>query len=425
MRSVRRTSHPLAASLVTIVAALSIAHVAQAAQPISISFHAYRSATDFRTGTLSGTKVSGSTIVLGSNLSSGSYTDPYGYGTIQDQFGSWTSPWFDPTLSFTELVSSWNADTPTGTWIEVQMQATRKGGGTTKWYTMGIWAYGDETIHRTSVGGQGDGDGWVSIDTFFAKDHPMLTYRLQVRLLRVAGSSATPAVRTLGAVASDAPNEKPYIPSALGGAEGITLNVPSYSQELHTGQYPQWDGGGEAWCSPTSTEMVVESWGKKPSASDLSWVDPSYADPDVDYAARYTYDYHYQGTGNWPFNAAYAARYGLSTEVTQLRSLTEAESFIKAGIPLVASIAANPNQLQGFLFDKGTNGHLLVIVGFTSNGDVVVNDPAETSDSTVRKVYSRTDFERAWLPATGGIVYVIHPSTVPLPPTPAGQTPNW
>src|SRR5207302_6096366 len=143
--------------------------------------------------------------------------------------------------------------------------------------------------------------------------------------------------------------------------------------------------------------------------------------PDVDYAARYTFDYHYQGTGNWPFNAAYAARYGLSAEITQLRSLTEAEAFIKAGIPLVASIAANPNKLTGFLFDKGTNGHLLVIVGFTKTGDVVVNDPAATSDATVQRVYDRAEFERSWLPATGGIVYVTKPAGPPLPPGSPGN----
>jgi len=36
---------------------------------------------------------------------------------------------------------------------------------------------------------------------------------------------------------------------------------------------------------------------------------PRYADPQVDQGARYTYDYQYEGCGNWPFNAAYAATY--------------------------------------------------------------------------------------------------------------------
>jgi hypothetical protein len=288
---------------------------------------------------------------------------------------------------------------------------------------MGRWAYGDDTIFRTSVGGQGDADGYVAIDTFFAKDHPLVRYQLRATLYRASSTTASPRLRRVGAVASDAPNEKPSIPTALGGAEGIVLKVPQFSQEIHAGQYPQYDGGGEAWCSPTSTSMVLAFWHALPPATEWSWVDPAYDDdPWVDNTARQVFDYHYDGAGNWPFNTAYAGGRGLDAFVTQLRGLNEAEQFIKAGIPLVASVASNPNKLTGFLFDKGTNGHLLVIVGFTANGDVVVNDPAAVSDATVQRVYDRAEFERAWLPATGGIVYVMKPAGVALPPQKGG---NW
>jgi hypothetical protein len=53
---------------------------------------------------------------------------------------------------------------------------------------------------------------------------------------------------------------------------------------------------------------------------------------------------------------------------------------------------------------------------------VVVDDPAETTDASVQKVYDRTEFERAWLPATGGIVYVIKPTGTSLP---SGSGGNW
>jgi hypothetical protein len=152
--------------------------------------------------------------------------------------------------------------------------------------------------------------------------------------------------------------------------------------------------------------MVVEYWNKRPSAADLAWVGP-YADPQVDYAARYTYDLAYGGTGNWPFNTAYASRFGLSARVLQLGSLNDAERYIAAGVPLVASISHAPGALPGFLNNAGTNGHLLVIVGFTASGDVIANDPAATSDATVRRVYGREAFERAWIGGSGGVVYLI------------------
>src|SRR5712691_4492698 len=319
------------------------------------------------------------------------YADPYLGTTRTYAYSTWTSAWFATGFGFTELVSSWNAQTPVGTWIQVRMRAQADDGHPTKWYVMGRWAYGDADIHRTSVGQPGDADGYIAIDTFFAKDHPMVGYQLELTLYRALGTMAGAVVTRLGAVASDAPNAKPYIPSATTMTRTVELPVPAYSQEIHAGQYPQFDGGGEAWCSPTSTSMVVAYWGKGPSKQDSAYVlkdYPGIADPWVDYAARYTYDYHYQGTGNWPFNTAYAAHFGLESEVTQLHSLAEAEQFIKAGIPLVASIAFEPNKLDGFLF-RGTNGHLLVIAGFTADGNVIANDPAATDDATVRRVYDR------------------------------------
>ena len=120
-------------------------------------------------------------------------------------------------INFSELVSSWNAATPPGTWIQMEMQASPDNVYITKWFVMGRWAFSDADIHRTSVGGQGDADGYVAIDTFFAKDHPFAAWRLRVTLYKTPGSSAAPTVYALGAVASDMPNAKPYAPSPLGG----------------------------------------------------------------------------------------------------------------------------------------------------------------------------------------------------------------
>jgi hypothetical protein len=172
--------------------------------------------------------------------------------------------------------------------------------------------------------------------------------------------------------------------------------------------------------------MVVEYWGEKPSASELAPI--PYADPSVDYAAMHTFDWHYSGAGNWPFNTAYAGSFGLEGEVVQLRSLTEAEQFIKAGIPLVVSVAFKKGELDNAGY--GTNGHLMVIRGFTASGDVVVNDPASrliASDAAVENVFDRQQFANVWLPTSrsGGIAYVIHPAGAPLPANTAGLPANW
>jgi len=328
--------------------------------------------------------------------------------------GSWTSLWQPTRFGFSQLIPSWTADTPAGSWIEIEIQARTAAGRETRWWRMGVWAYSDATVRRTSINGQSDTDGVVETDTFKTRAEKMTAYRARVTLSRSTAAGASPIVRRFYAVVSDTRSYTPRYPSPRYTDRAMELTVPRYSQEIHAGEFPQYDGGGEAWCSPTSTEMVVEYWNRRPVSDELSWVGP-YADPQVDYAARFTYDVAYAGTGNWPFNTAYASHFGLSARVLQLGSLNDAERYIAAGIPLVASISHAPGALPGFLNNAGTNGHLLVIIGFTAAGDVVANDPAATSDATVRRVYGREAFERAWIGGSGGVVYLIAAADTLIP----------
>nr|WP_281386017.1 peptidase C39 family protein [Nocardioides luti] len=204
-------------------------------------------------------------------------------------------------------------------------------------------------------------------------------------------------------------------------ARGVVLDVPRMSQMVHDGDYTEYGGGGEAWCSPTSTSMVLAYYDALPPATASAWVPQGHVDPWVDQAARATYDTAYEGTGNWPFNTAYAAPLAGHAFVTRLRSLREAEAFVVAGIPVVASISFGPGELTGAPISS-TNGHLVVVVGFTASGDVVVNDPAAQRRAGVRRTYDRGQFENAWLPRSGGLAYVITDDAHPLP----GGTPtNW
>jgi hypothetical protein len=423
-------------TLLIIVAAAAFGLVgaapALATQPYHLNFKNFplNASDSTRDGTV---LVDGTSLQLASSgLSTMDYADPFANyagdgadGSGRYQYGTWTSG--PTTLSFpwNELVASWNADTPPGTWIQVEMKPTLTNGHEAKWYILGRWTYGDSDFHRTSVGGQGDADGFVAIDTFFAKDHDALTYRLRLTLFRRADTALTPTVTRLSAIASNYRNSKGSFPSSSTIDDGIDLGVPQYSQEIHHGDFPQYDNGGEAWCSPTSTAMVVSYWSNvtqtnyDPIQAEYQWVldalGDDHNDPVVDYTARAVYDYHYNGAGNWPFNAAYAAGRGLVGDVTMLHNLREAEPFIEDGIPLVASVAWNPNQLDGSDI-KSTGGHLFVIRGFTDDGrQVIVNDPASPTDGAVYHLYDREQLERAWLPASGGIVYVIRPVGWPTP----------
>ncbi|MFI7100786.1 peptidase C39 family protein [Streptomyces sp. NPDC050161] len=394
-----------------------------------VDYHAWTTAADWRSGRADGTRVvSGRRpgLTLATPVGTADYHDPHTGRTATWEYATWTGPRHTLTVPATEIIASWNAHTPPGTWLTVELRATYGDGVRTPWYVMGRWTSGDgeADIRRTSVDGQKDGRSSVSTDTL-ALDDPsgglrLTAYQLRLTLHRTPGSDRTPTVWRLGAMGSDVPDRFEVPASRPGDATGRELEVPRYSQEIHKGQYPEYDNGGEAWCSPTSSQMIIEYWGHRPTPEDLAWVDPAYADPQVCHAARHTFDGQYAGCGNWPFNAAYAATYpDLQAVVTRLDSLTDIEHLIQAGIPVITSQSFLANELDGAGY--GTAGHLMTVIGFTASGDIIANDPASKDDAAVRHVYPRRQFENIWLRTkryddkgkvkggSGGVCYLYFP----------------
>ncbi|MFJ3657477.1 peptidase C39 family protein [Streptomyces nigra] len=388
--------------------------------------HAWTSYTDWRDGTAAGTRpVAGARpgLVIGTPAGTSDYSDPHTGKTARWEYATWTSPVHRLSVPATEAIASWNAHTPAGSWIQIELKGTYSDGTATPWYVMGRWAAGDQDIRRTSVDDQSDDRSSVWTDTF-AIDDPatglrLASYRLRLTLYRKPGTKVTPKVWRAGVMGSDVPDRFTVPASEPGLAR--ELKVPRYSQELHVGQYPEYDNGGEAWCSPTSSQMIIEYWGGRLTPEQLAWVNPEFTDPQVCHAARFTYDHQYEGCGNWPFNAAYAATFdGLQGVVTRLGSLTDLETLIAAGIPAITSQSFLAEELTGAGY--GTSGHLMTVVGFTADGDVIANDPNSPTNEAVRRVYQRREWENIWLrtkrynasgkvvSGTGGVCYLYFPA---------------
>ena len=411
---------PAIVSLATLAAA-SLAAVpavpSTAAEPApraarQITYTQWDSGDQWRRGTLSGTRVGKGRLVIKQAVGRRHLA-----GRTYDA-ARWDSPWVTPGFDLTRLIASWSTATPGDSWVEIRVRGRNASGRTSSWDVLGRWTSGDRHLKRRTVSGQDDDLARVNVDTW--ETAGLRTYQLRVTLARRSGASYTPAVDVAGAMASRLPGGTGAT-SKPGPARGTTLNVPRYSQMTHTGHYPRWGGGGQAWCSPTSTSMVLAYYAALPRPRAYAWVGNGHPSPWVDHAARMTYDYDYAGAGNWPFNTAYAARLAGKAFVTRLRSLREAERFIVAGIPVVASISFGRGELDGAPI-SATSGHLLVIVGFTKTGDVVVNDPAASTKAGVRRTYDRGQLERAWLGGSGGTAYVIRDAKHPLP---AGSQRNW
>jgi hypothetical protein len=405
----------------TSTAAAPVERTAQAARARHISYVEWASPTRLRAGGRSGAVVRDGAVQIGSPAGRTGYRDPETGRRASYEFGRWTSPWARPGFGLTEAVPSWNAATPRGTFIRVQMRGRTGAGRLSSWDSLGNWAAHDRRFHRATAGAQSDDVARVAVDTLRTNGTALTRWQLRVTLFRRAGSSRTPSLRGVGSMVSRLPGGDPAT-SRTTMRRTRDLAVPRRSQMIHRGHYPQFGNGGEAWCSPTSTTMLLRFWDSGPRPSAYSWVPDGHPSPDVDHGARSVYDYGFNGAGNWAFNVAYANRYGMHAFVTRLRSLREAERFIRARIPLVASVQFGPGELDGAPISS-TDGHLMVIRGFTATGNVIANDPAARRNSGVRRVYKRGQFADAWVGGSGGLVYVVRPRGKSLP-TPTAEA-NW
>jgi Peptidase_C39 like family len=394
--------------------------------------HRWAGEEAFATGVFEGTRWHDGALRLAVPVGRAPYHDPFGHGRLDWEFGRWTSAWTPLPFGAADVIPSWTADAPDGARLEVRLQV-RDGAGTAwGWYVLAQWCAGDTVVHRATVPGQSDGGGRVEADTFLAGALGVSSYRISVVLARRPGAAAEPALAGLQAAASLAAHAGPVPVSGPGGAWGTVLDVPGRSQGVHTGHCPQWDGGGEAWAGPACTAMLVEYFGRGPAPGDLAWLDPDDPAPQVDFAARQIYDYGYRGCGNWAFNVAYAARFGLHGMVLRLTSLTDVERFVAAGLPVATPLAVRSGELPAggaevpAAYSYDTAGNILVVRGFTAGGDVVVNDPLSASDDATHRTYPRAAFERVWLSGgAAGAAYVLHPPGHPLPPAVPGEFPRW
>jgi hypothetical protein len=303
---------------------------------------------------------------------------------------TFTSPEMMAPIEWNELIVSWNVSP--GVHLKVEARAFYPD-HTTRYYTIGLWSEDPAHFPRESVRRQGDEDGSVKTDTLVLSN---VTRSVQLRIT-AGGAGDQGMLKFLGLsfcnsavpATSIAPNR---------AAWGKVLEVP----ERRQGEY---EGGG-GWCSPTSLSMVLAYWSEQLYRPELNRTVPETAEAIADGLRG--------DTGNWPFNTAYAGRYpGMRAYVTRLADIAELEDWIAAGIPVVISVSS---YLTSDRTSGRDNGHLVVCVGFTDKGDVVVNDPGVSVRRNVRarRVYAREKVVNAWKKSKNA-VYLVYPDTAKVP----------
>lgn len=288
----------------------------------------------------------------------------------------------DAGIPWTELVPSWNATAPSGSEVVVEVQALRELGAT-KFYSFGTWGLGA----RQSLPGQKDADGDVLTDTL------RMIAPCQSVLVRVTlrGEANLKFLGLCFANTALEPNQSEPIREAW----GKVLDVPARAQM----SYPN----GPKICSPTCVSMILSYWSHRLGRPDL--------DREVPEVCAAVDDPNWPGTGNWPFNTAYAGSFeGVRAYVARFSDVSQLEAWIAAGVPVATSVAYDI--LRFGERKRASDGHLMVLVGFTKEGDPVFNDPASTEQ--VRRVYPRDSFVKAWAESKR-TVYLVYPVGHPVP----------
>lgn len=299
-----------------------------------------------------------------------------------------TSPEIQTRIRWDELIASWNVEMKPGASLKMEVRAIYPEHAT-KWFNLGLWSADPTLQPRQSMKQQKDADGDVDTDTLLLNQP---AERVQVQVTLDSGGKQKPKLKFLSLSLLDSKTSREPLPPNR-KAWGKTIDVLERSQMAYK--------NGDVLCSPTTVSMLLSHWSRKLGRPGL--------DCDVPEVVKGVYDPVWGGTGNWVFNTAYAGSFRwMRAYTTRLSDVSELEGFIAKGIPVGLSLCYNRLRGKG----REPSGHLVVCVGFTKTGDVIINDPGTSKN--VRKTFPRASLIDAWAYSKNA-VYLVYPVNTPLP----------
>jgi hypothetical protein len=307
-----------------------------------------------------------------------------------------------PAGGATQVIPSWGADTPPGSWVEIQLRAR----GASAWgrpFRIAAWDSAPSASRRTSFPSQRGDDGRVATDTLMLAAP---ADAIQARALLCAAPGADmPDLEslTLCMTADRRPPTADRRPPTA--ADWLSAIAPP----LLISQYLSFPGG-EGWCSPTSLAMALAYWRERSGDPRLAAFADASCVPDL--AAPMVYDPEWEGTGNWVFNTAYAASLGLTAYVTRMHSLGQVARWTAAGVPVPCSLSWQPGELDGA--PGTTSGHITLIVGFEGE-HAIIAEPASRDMGQILRRYRADQLYDCWQRNSAGTVYLIYPPGHPRP----------
>jgi hypothetical protein len=332
--------------------------------------------------------------------------------------------------AFNKLVMSWNADTQDGTWVEVLARSSADGASWSTWTSWGKWSPFSQDfaqgIRCSSSGGN------ISTDEYTLGGSKI---QLRAVLHRDSPDIASPVLRLLHGtlkntsgktIAKEYPEAefpgggsksfatinavdnyiKKQSPQSLDGGKGIYIGgIPQYSQQLRGPV----EGG--VICSVTSIAMLING---------LSANEKTPFNRLVEEIGLASFDYGYNGYGNWSYTVAQAGAFGFRAHV-EYSDQINAETIkrhLLSGHALAMSVtySTSPgaaNYLRGA--QGATAGHLITVLGVVWRDGVeyIISHDSWAGNSTdanelVYREYRMEQFLNV-LKSSSGALYVVKP----------------
>jgi hypothetical protein len=272
---------------------------------------------------------------------------------------------------FNQGLPSWNGTaTSNGSGFKVQMRFPYSTGWS-PWLTVGYWKNNIWSDYGTTTYGGGKIEyDWVNLYTYNN------SWQFKVILTRTSLSETSPSISKLSFFISD---------SRTTSNANITQIVadnpaPIFVQTNHVYQYAVDPVIGGDICSPSTVSMILRSYN---------------IPVDVYQFALATRDPYYGMFGIWPRVVQNAFEYGLDGAVTRYRTWSDARKVLAAGGRIGMSIGSP-------LY----TGHLVMLAGFTNDGNPIVHDPAKSNGYSY--VFNKNDLSRSWF-QKGGVAYTFYP----------------
>lgn len=262
---------------------------------------------------------------------------------------------------------SWNGSSPDQQAYFKVLARFPYNGSWSPWLTVGYW----KNEWGSSYGTTSYDGGKIDIDEIELYSY-QTTFQLAVYFYRASAGVATPTLRKIAVTLSDTRTTAELDYTAILNDRPPAIFIPTTFYY----QYSLDPEIGGSICSPTSVAMILRSFGIN--------VDP------LQFAIE-TRDPYWGIFGVWPRVVQHAAEYGLDGAVTQYRSWSQAYEVLARGGRIAMSVGKP-------LY----SGHLMMLAGFTSQGQPIVHDPARSAGYSY--VFNKSDLSHSWFDK-GGISY--------------------